>query len=85
MSADYENLKAFLIASTRSQLSTQLALEQMSITVKLLEHRLNRVDAPSEDARLRLEKLNSSLEEYIKEMNANTETLLNSLEKYADG
>ncbi|MEQ6471535.1 hypothetical protein [Comamonas sp. wu1-DMT] len=85
MSADYENLKAFLIASTRSQLAIEGALAQMNIKLQLLERRVVADGNVSEQDLKQLGELQGDINKYIDKVSEGTEAMLDSLEKYAHG
>ena len=86
MSADYENLRAFVLASTKMHLSNRHATAVLRRKIDFLSD-LVEVDTSTlpDGAKESLENARTFIEDAFTDMDAKTEDLLNALEKFANG
>lgn len=86
MGADYDNLRAFLLASTKAHLGNRYAISLLNTQIKTLSDRINEV-APVTDPKAKaiLDEIQREIEESLTDLDDRTEALLAALEVYVNG
>lgn len=86
MSADYENLRNFILASAKVHLATRTSLTLLSLKVQTIENRLS--DSLKTENQQEIElirRIQSSLDESMANVQKESDALLSILEAYVNG
>ncbi len=86
MGADYDHLRAFMLASTRMHLGNRYAISLLRTQIKTLEDRMQAI-APAEDPEMvaALKEVRTGVDEAFSTLDERADTLLSALEKYVNG
>jgi len=86
MSTDYENLRQFVLATTKAQLASKKALAILRIHIDTLEDRLQAVSPiKDEDSKQVLSRIQRLTDESFSELDGRIDEMLSVLESYANG
>lgn len=86
VSADYDQLRAFLLASTKAHLGNRYAISLLKTQIGAINDRLDKV-APVSDPQTAatLNELKNTLDQAIEDLDDRTDALLSALEVYVNG
>lgn len=86
MGADYDHLRAFVLASTKLHLANRSALLALRGQMEVVsEHLLNVAPLESQDLEARLKEIRDIVEETYSDVDERTDSLLSALEVYVNG
>lgn len=86
MGADYDHLKAFILASTKMHIGNQYAISSLRTQVRLLEDRLRIISpAPDPVTTAAINEVRKNVDEAFADLDKRTDALISALEVYVNG